>query len=280
MRQSASAFGVALAIISLLGLPATAHAAPVFIDRFTVVKNALTIFDDTFDDGAPPPSTAPGSTIPYLVSGTLNEAGGKVRMDTQGAAIVPGAGLAAGTSVFFERALLLTNTDPASDLGLKSHHTFSLTGIFDLTIPTHPLEVYGIRFNDAGVSNGDDLVRLLIGPAAAFPELRVLFTRQVGSTVTLLDSGVLDLSHQQIALTLTKGDPGSPAVSASFHYIDGVVLGPVTPLGATADLFHGETFTRGEFLFATPVPEPASLVLIGLGLVTLGGLAHRRSGSG
>jgi hypothetical protein len=60
------------------------------------------------------------------------------------------------------------------------------------------------------------------------------------------------------------------AVTASFAYVDGGVAGPFTTFGATADIFRGENFTRAEFLFLEPTPEPATLLLFGTTAAGLG----------
>jgi len=252
-------------------LSSTAQASPVFIDDFIVAKTVVSFFFDPFSDGVPPPSAPnfPGGVpASYFVSGTLSESVGKVRLDTVGAAIVPGIGI--NLNFFFERALLLTNIDPLNlTLGLKNDDTFSVRGLFDLTVPSQSLEAYGIRLNDGtGPPTANDLLEVGVRRASDGID-RVQFFRldQVANTATFFGSFLLDPGHDQILLDLTRLSTASDAITASFAYVDGGVVGPFTTFGTTADIFRGENFTRAEFVFFTPVPEPANLILFGVGLV-------------
>ncbi len=259
----------------------SAQASPVFIDDFSVTRNGVLIFNDPFSDGVPPPS-APNFTngVPasYFVSGTLNESGGKVRLDTVGAAITPGIGI--NLNFFLERALLLTNINPADlTLGLKSDDTLSVRGLFDLTVPTQNHEFYGVRLNDGtGPNTANDLLNVGVRQGGDGID-RVQFFRvdDLADTTTFFGGFLLDPTHDQILLDLTRASALSDAITASFAYVDGGIAGPFTTFGTTADIFHGENFTRAEFVFFTPVPEPASLILFGVGLVTLAAGSWKRS---
>lgn len=267
--------------LALVPFRSSAQASPVFIDDFSVTKNGALIFDDPFSDGVPPPS-APnftnGAPASYFVSGTLNESGGKVRLDTVGAAIVPGVGI--NQNFFLERAILLTNIDPLNlTLGLKNNDTFSVRGLFDLTVPSRRREAYGIRFNDGTNTNpADDLLQVGVRRGGDGID-RVQFFRldTVANSATFFGSFLLDPAHDQILLDLTRLSALSDAITASFAYVDGGIVGPFTTFGTTADIFRGENFTRAEFLFFTPVPEAASLILFGVGLVALAAGSWKRS---
>jgi hypothetical protein len=246
-----------LFIISIVSTSAYAqNPSTVFIDQFTVIRNGSLFFQDNFDDGVPPPS-APnfvgGGLASYSVLGTLNESGGKVRLDTEGAAIVPGIGVPS-IPFFHERALLLTNINPESSSGLKQTATFSVTGVFDLAVPATNREGYGIRLTDrTGTNLGDDtlVLEVLRGLDGV---VRIRFRRFdfIAGTITNIASALLDSEHDQIVLTLTRASIENNAISASFAYIDGGVMGPVTTFIPTADIFNGENFTRAQFFLDTP----------------------------
>jgi len=264
---------VGLAFLGILYQSPPAEGAPFFIDQFTVVKNGVLLFTDPFDDGVPPPS-APnfenGNAASYTVGGTPNEAGGRVRLDTVGADIVPGIGVA--IPFFLERAILATNFDQNNlQLGLKNDDTFSMTAIYDLAVPGQIREFYGIRFNDSlGVPDtADDLLHLAVRRGADGVD-RVEFFRldDVLNTFEAFAGAPLEPGHDQIRITLERLDAASDAITASFAYIDGGVEGALVTFGPTADIFHGENFTRADFDFFTPVPAPgpSALLLLSLGL--------------
>lgn len=276
MTRTSLLGGLAAAAVVMLGQIQMATAVPVFIDGFGVMKNGALLFQDTFSDGNPPPSAPPfasGAPASYFVQGSLDEAGGKVRLDTAGALIVPGAGIATGQFVFLERARLNTDIDPTNFvLGLKSDDTFSVTGVFDLAVPGPISELYGVALSDAAAGKTPDdfvrieVIRLLDG------SVRIVFIDFdfVLGTATGIASTSLDPLHDQIALTLTRGDVATNAISASFTYIDGGVPGPTTTFAAAAQIFNGENWTRAEFEFVSPVPEPSALLLLGAGLAGFG----------
>jgi hypothetical protein len=267
--------------VALIGLAIGAHgalASPAFIDEFAVIKNGATIFTDPFGDGVPPPSAPAftnGTPASYFVFGTLDEAAGRVRLDTTGANLTTFA----GREFFVERALLLTNINPSDlALGLKNDDTFSVTGRYDLTVPGALREFYGIRVNDGTPANQlpDDTLHLGVRRGADGVD-RVQFFRLdfVTQTFTSIASALLEAGHDQIFLDLARTSTSSDAVTASFAYVDGGVAGPVTTFGTTADIFHGENFTRAEFLFFTPVLEPSTWLLLGPGLIGAGALLWR-----
>jgi hypothetical protein len=267
--------------LALIPFRSSAQASPVFIDDFRVTKNGGLLFDDPFNDGVPPPS-APnftnGTSASYNVVGTPDESGGKVRLDTVGAGAT--TSIVTGQTILAERGLLLTNIDPLNlTSGLKSGDTFSVRGLFDLTVPTQKSEFYGIRLFDATATTpANDLVALGIRRGSDGVD-RVEFSRTAPGITDFFGNLLLDPGHDQILLDLTRASTASNAITASFAYVDGGVVGPFTTYGSTVDIFHDENFTRAEFILfgPAPVPEPSSLILLGTAVVALATGSRKRS---
>lgn len=277
----------ALSTIGLLTTIAPATAATFSIDEFFITRsNGNLVFRDSFSDGVSPPS-APnfnnGNQGAYFLTGLAGtEAGGKLSLDTSLGVIRDATGRAGQNRVFDAR--LLTNIDPTNTTnGFKAANTFIVNGLFDLSaLPTVPFEGFGIRLSDAGIGSlsnqGDDQLELLVR-RNLINDLVIQFRRvdSQNDLVTTFGSVLLDTSHDQVQLGLSKLNATTPTVAASFAYVDGGVVGGVTSFVNTADIFNGENATRASFRAISPVPEPGAygMMLVGLGLI--GWIARRRS---
>ena len=259
-----------LAVVSF-----NANTATVLIDEFTIVKNGNILFQDTFNNGLPPPDTG-GNTQSYQVfGGPLGpESGGKLALDASGQAVErPDAG-----DMWRQGARVKTNTDPSQpDRGLRTDDTFSVTGLFDLTLVPNVRERYGVRLTDGGFPSANDSLGISVMRTST-NQIDVVFHHydQTAFTFVDLESIELDPNHDQIALTLSRIDPLNNEITASFSYVDGGITGSSTTFATTDTIFNGEDFTRGQFMYLTPVPVPAAVWLFGSGLLGLIGLARRK----
>jgi hypothetical protein len=237
-----------------LGITSVARAATlVLIDEFTITKNGTTVFQDTFDNGVPPPDTG-GNTQSYnVIGGPLGpESGGKLTLDAASGEIVerPDTGSEAR-----QGARVNTNINPSQPTqGLRTDDLFSVDGVFDLTLPSKLRERYGVRLTDGGSTQPDDSVGLSVMRTSA-SVIELVFHRYNSSayTFTDLESFALETSHDQVLLSLSRLDLGNNDITASFSYIDNGIQGTATTFSTKAAIFHGEDFTRAQFIYSTPV---------------------------
>jgi VCBS repeat-containing protein len=240
------------------------------IDEFKIVKNASTFFDDTFSDNNPPPSaptgTGSGNVSSYSVTGTVSEQGDKAILTGSNAGF--GTGSSSGDPFFGEYATLNTNIDSSdSTHGLKDNSSFTVSGLFDLTLPAEDRNEYGIRLTDRTSSQaGDSTVELKVSRGADGIERVQLREIDFSThTNTVLQSFSLNPgSHDQILLSLAY-DPSNPhLVQASFELEQGGVLDSSTlkTFNTTGTLiFSGENWTRAQFF--AEAPEQSDSVLQG-----------------
>lgn len=277
-----------LAVIGLALLSWQAQAAVFEIDTFAVTRNGTVIFNDTFSDGAPPPSAPAfndGSPASYTTAGTFgpetNTLPGLLSLNTANGVLTTNA---AGDARRSLRAALDTNTsnDPALlNRGLKDDDFLRLQGLFNLGVPVGPqLNGYGIRFSDRalGVINQAADLQVLFNPATGNAEIVWVLQDFANGVVTRVQSANLLLlsGADQILLQIDRPDLTSKDFFASWSVLR---LGSVIQTGSFATgigLFDGERFVRAEFLAFQSVPLPGTLWLIGAGLLAGLGFARRR----
>lgn len=244
----------------------------VSIDRFTVIKNGNTIFEDLFDSGSAPPDGPvwPGFVAPfYITQGTFSEADGHATMEaSQGAPDT-------NPNDKFHYARLSTNTsnDPLNTSGLKISHDFTIEGQFDLTTAMPARAWYGLRLTDQTQTNvGDDLVSIQVRQGtdgitriALVNQSAATGSFEIVSTEVLVPNGA-----DQIVLRLTHDNATPGVITASYDLLTaGVVTGGGT-LANTALIFgldtagtgDDERFTRAQFMAFSPDPDSQTLNFI------------------
>lgn len=290
-RNKLKLFSLVLPLVS-----ASAFATPFAIDEFTITRNGSLFFQDTFDNGNPNDTgfifnngnPAVYETVPNPLAGV--EANGRLSLDPTQGQLVNSA--LTGNPILSHRARLVSNTsnNPANlNRGLKVDDTFSITGLFDLVIPSIIGERVSIRLTDRGTVNGtgDDVVEVDLrrrSNGSVFVEFReqdVVNSTNIIFDAIELTAAALGLTEQefgmyeQIAFNLNRNDVNG-GISAAFQLldIDGVLNAFNYDFGGSATIFEGELFTRAEFLSIinlaqAGVSEPATLLLMLLGLFLL-----------
>ena len=258
----------------------TSHAFVVSIDDFSIIRNGVGFFDDSFTDGVPPPS-GPSGAATYSVFGTIPstaESGGKLLIDTANGALSANAIDQARKVINVTR---LTDTSSDLALGLKSDDTLSLTGIFSSTTPSGVLNPqYAIRFTDNSGAGNHQVVQLQVTfrAAAGIPEIRYILQDFDANTITLLGTAAFAPGGaDEILLNLSRPSIASNNFFASFAYVTGGVVGPTTAFALPGQMFQGENFVRADFTVSDGfIPEPGTAWLVGLaGLFLL--MSRRRA---
>ncbi|MGQ0655820.1 MAG: hypothetical protein ACT4P4_26780 [Betaproteobacteria bacterium] len=280
LKPAASRLGL-LICAGLLGAAAPAHAGFIAaIDEFAIVKNGNAFFTDPFTDNNPPPS-APnfigGGPASYFAFGSGgSETGGKLAMDsTLGAYTLAGDGTARLRNVY----TLNTNADPANTAaGLKPNHTFTVTGLFDLTAVPVARDLYGISLKDVtgpapGTINAGQVWSLGVGRLGnGTLGIHLINQNYTTQTISVVASAALDFTHEQILLAFERDSTGNNLAHASWTYYDGgVANGGATFLG-DASIFNYQQWVRTDFFTnqQTPVvPAPGTLALLIAGIALL-----------
>ena len=227
------------------------------VDNLSIVKNGTQIYSNNFAVAPPasPTILANGTPTPivFITQGsTWSESGGKAVASSTGVALNPNVppGPPGSPCSTFDIAVLNTNTDPASTMGLKQGADFTVSSTFDLVTP--PTGSYGMELTDGTSTHPiDQLERLLV-------------QRVSGNAVVELIQANLDNQNTQTVLasyTLTAADlagnnqiefqfahaANATAVTGTFELIDNGTVTSTTTFSPAASIFtNGVDWTRAD----------------------------------
>jgi hypothetical protein len=287
---------VGAAVLALaVAWPGTVSATAITqLDEFVITRSGITSsqlgsyegqlvwYRDSFSDGAPPPS---GGTFFSGVSGsygvlgsyptgsesrgllTLNSAFGGPYVNANGGGRV------------LQRSTLLTDVDPETQAGLKkAFHTFSVFGLFDLTIPSSRGDGYGISVSDGGPLGATEAIDLFVRREENNNVvIRLQEQDFLNSMINTLELDLLaaPLGADQIELRLQRGDLATGLLTASYRFWDnGSAITDFIVMSKAADFFTTNGWARGNFFAVQAIPEPGTL---GIVLLAAGLLAFVRS---
>ncbi len=254
------------------------------IDEFSVVKTVngtpnTSIFDDSFNGTVPPAgpaiqnaSSPSGVSYSDFNSGTYVQGSGEALIESSHDGYV-GTALGVnsyGDPVFGQFTTLLTGTsyNAAPGDGLRSGQSFTVSGTFDLNLPTDTTSRYGIRLSDrvsAATNPADNQ------PGTEVVDLGVI--RTVNSVTGVVSAGVIlsELNYEtgvsdnlqvatinvqpednEIRLSLTNDAANNGVVVASYTLFKsdgagGEVADGTFTLGAVGHIFDNEDWTRAQF---------------------------------
>ena len=162
------------------------------------------------------------------------------------AGVAPNGNIAGGNSVF-DVAVLNTNTDPTSTLGLKASTAFTVSSTFNLTAP--PTGGYGMELTDGTSTHGvDQLERLIVQNVGGSAVVELIQANLTTNTQTVVASHTLTSAeladNTQIEFQMSHA-ASATAVSGAFELIDNGAVTSTTTFGPTASIFtNGITYTR------------------------------------
>jgi len=213
------------------------------VSDLSIVKNGTEIYNNTFSQAPIASSTILTNGVPtplvfLTLGGTWTESGGQAVMSSAGVAangVVPGS--------VYDFALLGTNIDPTSPLGLKQGADFTVSSTFGLTPP--PTGDYGMELTDGTATHGvDQLVRMIVTESGGQTVVELVqadlvsnpLTYDVIASQTLTAAQLAD--NNQIEFQLSH-IANTSEVTGTFELIDNGTVTSTTTFANTAPIFTG-----------------------------------------
>ena len=278
--RTTNAIRAAVAVATLGFASASSASFIAAIDNFTVTRNGSVLFNDSFGDGAEPPSVPAGNgALTYSTFGAPgNETGGKFFIDSNDGLYQPAGD---GTARLRSNYRLNSSTD-ASSSGLKINSAFKVTGLFDMEVGNSPFDLFTIDVTSGtgpafGSPTGGQVWSIAVGKGSSgLDTVRLVLQDYTAHTIQVVASVALNLAHDQILLQFDRDNLGNNLAHASFQYVDGGVAGTAIQLG-DAVLFQSSNYVRAQFTVQQEtalIPLPGTLWLLFAGCAGL--FAFRR----
>ena len=165
-----------------------------------------------------------------------------------------------------------TGTDPAGSHTLTPTNTFSVTGLFNVAVPSAVSGAYQFYLGNNTRTPGRE-VRIRVLQTDSGPVLLFIWRDFVTGQNTIIDQVALtpaELAEPQLELEISHDVANSDVLTALYAFGSGNTLasfnGNLTELGrtdSTTDIFTStKNFAQPGFEAFDPVPEPSSLAIL------------------